>query len=279
MSVALRPPVHPLSIVVAATRATSVEPPSSTTDGVGGVEPNPPEPQQHRAEYHVHRALPRHRHWPSVSSLKRPRRGLITAAPTGKGGGRRGGRRAGGAGRRTDSARRGRAGAGGWAGGWAHERDGAAGEVDDAAAGEVDHAAEEGAVVLRAQPAVRAPRPVDDERVDHAMKTHEYAAYAYGVGSAGDGAGDVVADADAYMNWCSRGSSSARRAPRPVGLPRARGRCRADEGASPPYASVYPDPPDARADARVEQFFRRMFSGSSPAPPTSSIPKPPASGR
>ena len=113
MSVALRPPVHPLSIVVAATRATSVESPAHHRRR--DVALNPIHPSHSSiVPRTMHRARPGIGTGRPVSSLKRPA-GPITAAPTWEGGGGRwaggGGRRAARGGRR---ARRGRAGGRGW---------------------------------------------------------------------------------------------------------------------------------------------------------------------
>ena len=74
------------------------------------------------------------------------------------------------------------------------------------------------------------------------MKTHEYAAYAYGVVRSATAPETMVADADAYMNWCSQffpGSTNAASAPgSPAEYAGAEGV--PTKAPSPPYASVYP---------------------------------------
>ena len=91
------------------------------------------------------------------------------------------------------------------------------------------------------------------------MKTHEYAAYAYGVVRSATAPETMVADADAYMNWCSQFFPGSKSAASASGSPaRVRGRGgRADKGALAPVRERVPeDPPDARADARVEQVLQ-----------------------
>ena len=85
-----------------------------------------------------------------------------------------------------------------------------------------------------------------------------------------------MADADAYMNWCSQffpGSKSAASA----GSLRSAGAAGVPTKApSPPYASVYPRTHQTHAPMHVSsRFFRRMFRVFfTRTAPTSSIPKP-----
>ena len=110
------------------------------------------------------------------------------------------------------------------------------------------------------------------------MKTHEYAAYAYGVVRSATAPETMVADADAYMNWCSQffpGSTDAASAPgSPAEYAGAEGV--PTKAPSPPYASVYPRTHQTHAPMHVSsRFFRRMFRVFfTRTAPTSSIPRP-----